>query len=233
MSNTHRLGRRACLDDRSKLPQHQLAKHLSAGAPLPNSKLWGSDTHHLDQGVTSTCVGHGWCNFLRCAPIRSKVGEPMAYNIYKKAILLDPWKENDVEVNIPDGDPGLSSGTTVHAGAKAVTALHDLSGYAWAFELKPTIEWLLTKGPVVVGVNWYDSFDKPDSSGLISISPSAQVVGGHCFCIRGANQKISRVRNIQTWGDTWALKGDFFLRYSDLERLIHEDGEVCTAIQSN
>jgi len=232
MSKQHlRLGRRPHTDarDHAHLMVHHLPKKLS----LPVAKTWAINAQHLDQGNTGTCVGHGWRNFLRCAPIQTSAAKPSAYDIYRSAVLLDPWKENNDEANYPDGDSRLDYGTTVRAGAKAVAAMGKLTSYVWAFSLQPTIEWLLTKGPVVVGVNWYDSMFTPDSKGLVTISPGAQVAGGHCFTIRGGDTKKAQARCIQSWGNEWGYAGDFFLSFKDLERLILEGGEVCTAVQAS
>lgn len=226
---THRnLGRIARKDKRDH--NHLLVHHLGATA-LPTSKTWSINSSHLDQGNTGTCVGHGWRNFLRCAPVRTSAVAPSAFDIYRTAVLLDPWKDNDVEAKYPDFSSQLQSGTTVRAGAKAVTSLGKLDTYVWAFSLQPAIEWLLTHGPVVVGVNWYDSMSYTDSKGVVSISPNAKLEGGHCFLLRGANQRTAQVLCTNSWGNAWGKKGDFLLSFKTLERLILEDGEVCTAIQ--
>lgn len=228
MTTTRRLGRRTHTDARDH--KHLLHHHLTA-VKLPTSKTWVINSLHLDQGNTSSCVGHGWRNFLRCAPVRTSAVKPSAFDIYRGAILLDPWKSNDAEAKLPDFSPKMQSGTTVRAGAKAVTSLGLLDTYVWAFSLQPTIEWLLTKGPVVVGVNWYDSMFTPDAKGLVTISPNAANAGGHCFLLRGANQTTAMVTCTNSWGNGWGKKGDFLLSFKDLERLISENGEVCTAIQ--
>lgn len=222
------LGRRYHKDKRDH--KHLLHHHLTA-TKLPTNKLWPMSATHLDQGNSGTCVGHGWCNFLRCEPIRSRYGEHMAFDIYRAAVLLDPWKDNDGEADLPDFSTGLQAGTTVRAGAKAVAAMSKLQTYVWAFSLQPTIEWLLTKGPVVVGTNWYDSMFTPDKSGLISISPGAQIEGGHCYLLRGADTTTAKVVLTNSWGNSWGKKGDATISFKDLERLILEQGEVCTAIQ--
>lgn len=200
--------------------------------PLPAKKVWTISSVHLDQGPTGTCVGHGWRNFLRCSPIRTTAEHPSAWDIYKKAILLDPWKDNDYEAQYPDGDSRLESGTTVRAGAQAVVEFHKMQGYSWAFDLATTSQWLRSKGPVVIGVNWYDSMYEPDAQGVIRIRPGARVSGGHCVCLRGDDMNKGMARGIQSWGKWGPLLGDFFIPHEDLERLIHEGGDVCTAIQT-
>jgi hypothetical protein len=226
-----KLGRRAHKDERDLLGHNLMRTHLKV-APLPVSKLWTCSSKHLDQGPSSTCVGHGTRNFLRCAPIQTSAPLPSACDLYRKAVLLDPWSENDHEATLPDLDPGMESGTTVRAGAKALAAFGRLTRYAWAFDLQTTVEWVLTHGPVILGTMWYDSMFKPDSKGKVTISPGAQAEGGHCYLLRGVNRQTRMARFINSWGNNWADHGDFFMSFSDLERLISEDGEVCTAVQS-
>ena len=198
---------------------------------LPVRKTWRIGSTALNQGNTGTCVGHAWRNFLRCEPIRTETGGPSAFDIYRAAVLKDPWADNDNEAKLPDGDPKLDSGTTVRAAADAVTGLGLLKSYVWAFSLQPALEWVLTQGPVVLGTNWYSSMSKPDSEGIARITAKATVVGGHAYLLRGADTKRALARFCNSWGDDWGKSGDFFLPFRDLERLIHEDGEACSAVQ--
>lgn len=197
---------------------------------LPARKTWGINKTALDQGETGTCVGHGWRNFLRCAPIRTTAAKPSAFDIYRSAVLKDPWPDNDDEANLPDGDPGLDTGTSVRAGAEALDELGFLKSYVWSFSLQPAVEWVLTLGPVVLGTNWYSSF-RPDAGGIVRISADASVVGGHCYLWRGVDTRRALALCSNSWGDGWGKSGDFYLPFRDLERLILEEGEVCSAVQ--
>jgi hypothetical protein len=196
---------------------------------LPTRKTWRIAPRALHQGNTGTCVGHAWSNFLRCAPLQTTKG-PSAFDIYRAAILTDPFSENDDEAELPDGDGGLEFGTTVRAGAEAVTGFRRLKSYVWAFSLAPAVEWVLTRGPVVLGTNWYSSF-RPDAEGIIRILPNARVAGGHAYLLRGVDTRRALARCSNSWGDDWGSSGDFLLPFRDLERLIHEDGEVCSAVE--
>src|SRR5690349_6626303 len=93
-----------------------------AGAPLPISKTWAIANKNLDQGDTGTCVGHGWANFLRCAPTQTSATTQTAFKIYDAAILLDEWTDND-------HDTDRQMGTSVRAGAEAVSDMHRLKSY--------------------------------------------------------------------------------------------------------
>jgi len=201
------------------------------GAPLPVRKTWAINSKALDQGNTGTCVGHAWRNFLRSAPMKTEKTGPSPFDIYRTAVAVDEWKGNDDEVNLPDGDDGLDYGTSVRAGAKAVTELGLLKSYLWAFALQPAVEWVLTKGPVVLGTDWWSSFMKPDAEGIVQIKPTASVVGGHAYLWRGVNTKRGLALCTNSWGDSWGHSGDFWIPLRDLERLIADNGEVCTAIE--
>lgn len=198
---------------------------------LPARKTWGISRHALDQGNTGTCVGHAWRNFLRCAPIRTEKGGPSEFDIYRSAVARDTWPGNDDEAQLPDRDPGLDFGTSVRAGAEAVTAFGRLKSYVWEFELQPAVEWVLTQGPVVLGTNWYSSFMRPDGDGVVRILPNARVEGGHAYLLRGVDTRRALARCSNSWGDGWGVSGDFYMPFRDLERLIHEDGEVSAAVE--
>ena len=227
----HGFGRRFVLDnrDRDYLMRRMLPSVRTLS--LPTRKTWGINSAALDQGNTGTCVGHAWRNFLRCAPIKSEKTGPSPFDVYRSAVLLDPFSDNDDEANLPDGDPGLDVGTTVRAGAEAVTNAGRLKSYLWAFSLQPAIEWVLTKGPVVLGTNWYSSFQQPDAEGIVNITPNATVVGGHAYLLRGVDTHRALAHCCNSWGDEWGKSGEFYLPFRDLERLIHEDGEACTAVE--
>lgn len=223
------LGRRFSPDIRDKhfLMRRRLGK---TGVSLPTSKTWRIGGKSLDQKDTSTCVGHAWRNFLRCAPRQTEKGGPSPFDIYRWAVGHDEWSGNDNEAVLPDGDPKLDDGTSIRAGADAVVSSGVLEkSYLWAFSLSSTIEWVLTKGPVVMGTNWYTDMSKPNSKGIIKIG--GIVEGGHAYLLRGVNTKTRLALCENSWGDGWGLNGMFFLPFTDLERLLHEQGEACTAIE--
>jgi len=221
----NRLGRRYSPNDQDKgfLMRRKL---LPAGVTLPTSKTWAIKAAALDQGDTGTCVGHAWANFLRAAPIQTnKDIDQLRWDIYDKAILLDEWTDNDQ-------DTDRQMGTSVRAGAEAVMGMHRLKSYLWAFNLQPTVEWVLTQGPVVLGINWYHSFFNPSPEGIISIKTRDYVAGGHAILMRGVNTKRALARLSNSWGDNWGLSGECLIPFRDLEILIHEDGEAATAVEN-
>jgi hypothetical protein len=218
--------------DRDEDEQYLMRRRLAApGTPLPTRKTWRIHPTALNQGKTGTCVGHAWRNFLRAAPVQLNAGGPSAFDIYRGAVAVDEWSSNDKEATLPDGDPRLKSGTSVRAGAKSVTAKGHLKSYLWAFALQPAIEWVLTEGPVVLGTDWWSSFEQPDDEGIVQIKANATNDGGHSYLWRGVDTKRGLALCTNSWGDNWAKSGDFYLPLRDLERLISDNGEVCTAVQ--
>jgi hypothetical protein len=233
MARARRRGFGRCAPpDRDKDEMYLIRRVLArAGTELPTRKTWRINGTSLDQGTTQTCVGHAWRNFLRCAPIRTEKKGPSAFDIYRGAVAVDEWDDNDNEATLPDDDPRMASGTSVRAGAKVVMQKGRLKSYLWAFALQPAVEWVLTQGPVVLGTDWWSSFDQPDAEGIVQISPRARVVGGHAFLWRGVDTKRALALCTNSWGDDWGISGEFRIPFRDLERLIADDGEVCTAVE--
>ena len=224
MINQMKFGRRLSKDE-NDLKFMMTRKLGKPGLPLPTRKTWPIKAAALDQGNTGTCVAHAWCNFLRAAPIQTNKGiDELRWVIYDKAILLDEWTDNDLDVD-------RQMGTSVRAGADAVMGMNRLKSYLWAFSLRPAIEWVLTEGPVVLGTNWYSSMMDPNPKGFIEIKQDAYVVGGHAYLWRGVDTKTGMARISNSWGDEWGKSGEAFVSLRDMERLIHEDGECCTAIE--
>lgn len=231
MNTEKGLGRRVSIDPRDR--EYLMRRRLAAPGEvtLPSSRTWRLSSASIDQGETGTCVGHAWKNFLRCAPSQTEKAGPSQWDIYREAVMLDPWTDNDHENSLEDGNPDMVAGTSVRAGAKVLTARGHLKSYLWAFDLQTVIEWVLTKGPVVVGTNWYSSFEDPDKEGLVKITPNATNLGGHAYLLRGINVRRALATFENSWGEGWGKKGAFYMPLPDLERLIHEDGEACTAIE--
>ena len=226
MAKAPSFGRRVSKDERDK--GYLMSRLLPSPAKvvLPTSKTWRIASKNLDQGPYGTCVGNAWTNFLRCAPIQTTADESMALKIYDAAILLDEWTDND-------NDTDRQMGTSVRGGAMAVTNMGRLKSYVWAFDLQPTIEWVLLNGPIVLGTDWPSSFMKPDAQGIVQIKPGSRILGGHSYLLRGADTKKALAYCCNSWGDSWGLSGNFAMPFRDLETLIHNDGEAAAAVQKS
>jgi hypothetical protein len=83
---------------------------------------------------------------------------------------------------------------------------------------------------VVLGTDWWSSF-VPDSEGIVQIKANARKTGGHAYLWRGVDTKRGLALCTNSWGDDWGKSGEFYIPLRDLERLIADNGEVCTAVQ--
>jgi hypothetical protein len=214
------LGRRAHRDPRDH--NYWLLDAMPRVLQRPSVKYWPFMRDPLDQGQTGTCVGHGWKGWMLAAPVTRTTpdAEPTAMTIYREATTLDEWADND-------GD--LQAGTSVRAGAKALLARGHIREYRWCWDLKTAVDFLLTGGPVVIGVNFYEGMFDLDANGFMGVG--GNFVGGHCMLLLGANEPRRVVRGLNSWGKGWGQKGRFWMTFSDLERLISENGEVCAAVE--
>lgn len=81
-------------------------------------------------------------------------------------------------------------------------------------------------GPVVFGMMLHESFEKPDSDGVIPMPKEGEkLLGGHCMLVVGYHQepKLYIVRN--SWGTGWGAKGHCYIPYA-LMSAAGEDGWV-------
>lgn len=152
--------------------------------------------------------------------------EPTAFSLYRQAVLLDEWAENDGDATAPVEQ--LRAGTSVRAGARVVQAAGFLSDYGWAWDVDTAADWLSAKGPLVIGVNWYAGAMEPSRDGFVRLTGG--VVGGHCVCLLGWSESRGAVRLLNSWG-LWGQNGRAWLSGEDFRRLLSEGGECCSAME--
>lgn len=189
-------------------------------------KIWDVPTTVLDQGPIGACVGFGWAGELAAAPVTAQqlpgapvIGNPYALDLYHRAQAEDQAMGN----NWPEG-------ASVLAGAKAVTKMGLVNEYRWAFGIDDAIDAIISHGPVVLGIPWYDSMFVPDQRGLVTVAGT--VAGGHCLVAYGyvpndptLGGDVIWLRN--SWGPAWGVNGTAYIRITDLSRLLSEKGDCC------
>jgi len=189
---------------------------LYALRPVASRRRWRywQQTWSGDQMDTPECVGYAWSHWLSAAPICQWL-DPTG--IYRAAQLVDEWAGQDYD------------GTSVRAGAKILESLGVITSYHWAFNVAAMVSQVLEVGPVVFGSNWYEMMCYPDDRGMISVA--GEIYGGHAYLIDGVtvDRQVFRLQN--SWGRAWGLNGRAWIRFSDLRRLLDEDGECCNAIE--
>lgn len=190
-----------------------------AEAPLPPYKYWPLFGSPLDQGDTSQCVGHAWKHFLLAAPIRQGRADrdPTAATIYREAQERDEWPGTDYD------------GTSVRGGAKALQERGMVGIYSWAYDAETVARYVLTRGTVTLGTNWYEGMDEPDADGFARVG--GRVRGGHAYLALGYSRARGAFRCLNSWGLSYGQRGLFWVAGEDMTRLLSEDGEACTATE--
>ncbi len=212
------LGRNVYHDSRNRAYPWRTPVRTYAGL---TSQLWTRHTEILDQGAVGSCTGNEQVGALGTGPIfgalpatHPALDETLALEIYSGAETIDgdgPYPPND------NGSSGPSA-------AQVAKNLGLISGYLHCFSLADVLDALET-GTVGIGANWYDSYDRPDSSGHVSISPGASIRGGHEFLCRGKDTTSRVVICDNSWGPGWGREGSFTFSWDDLDRLLHEQGD--------
>jgi papain like protease len=209
-------GRRFAPDQRDQAYQMR-PRLLGITAPRP-TRYWRTPGNVIDQ-VGGSCVGAAWTHFLQSAPKMTKQAPSNYLALYKAAQLIDEWPETPPE-----------EGTSVRAGAKMLVSIGMLADeYLWAWN-EPTVrDWILTKGPVVLGIDWHADMMEPDREGFVH--PAGGVVGGHAILCYGYSHKRNAYRLLQSWGDSWGQDGRCWIGARDLDLLLGHAGEACAATE--
>lgn len=170
----------------------------------------------LDQGETPQCVGYSLRNWLS-ASLMMEYGGPNAPTIYTLAQLRD-------KMTLPH------DGSTVRAGIQVLAVLGYVQTYVWAYRAATVRDWLLAdKGSVILGTNWLAGMMNPD--GVANISAIGAVVGGHAYLCDGFSTIRNSFRIFNSWGISWGNRGHAWLSFDDLDQLLQDDGECCTAVE--
>lgn len=172
----------------------------------------------LDQRDTPHCVEYSWTQFVLSAPVMSKRSTlPPVGEIYKLAQRIDEWPGENYD------------GTSVRAGAKVLHSLGRITGYVWGYNALDVRDHLLTRGTVVVGTDWYDKMFTPDARGFIA--PDGEVAGGHAYLVVGYSTKRNAFRILNSWGRSWGQNGRAWISFDDMDYLIKDYGEACSALE--
>lgn len=201
------------------------------------SYTWSCDTY-LDQGTEGACVGFAWAHELISRPSLIRQTNAQARQIYGHAQRIDEWAGENY------------SGTSVLAGAKAVQFLLDARGknlmpeYRWAFGVEDVFRTVGFRGPVVLGINWFEGMYEPDEAGFLH--PTGRKVGGHAilangtkiilkegkraFTLENVDREKSWLRVHNSWGVSWGELGEAKITFNEMDELLQQDGEAAIPV---
>lgn len=192
------------------------------------TKDWTRHIDILDQGSLGSCTGNASVGALGCSPhyeeLQPMIGggtltlnEGEAVNLYSQATVLDPYSGQ-----YPPDDTG-SDGLSV---AKAVQNALLINGYQHAMSVADMVTAMQT-APVIIGINWFTSFDTPDKkTGEITIAKGATVRGGHELCIRKVDVDAETFTGVQSWGPGWGNEGEFVMSFATMAQLFAKQGDA-------
>lgn len=211
-----RLDRLVAFDERSR----QFPVRALVGKKQPRSRTWRLDIR-LDQGNEGACVGFGITHELAATP----APVPGMTDTYAREKIY--WEAQKI-----DGQPGgaypgavpFYEGTSVLAGLKTAQKIGWMDSYRWAFGIDDLILGVGYNGPAVLGIPWYEGMRTPGSNGVIRAT--GKFAGGHCILARGVDILKGFFRLSNSWGRTWGIDGECFVSFSDMDRLLHDDGEA-------
>jgi hypothetical protein len=212
-----RLARIQQFDERSK--KYSIRK-LVAGKKL-RGYTW-SCGKVLDQGAEGACVGFSFGHELiaRPAVVSSVTAKFARERIYWEAQRIDPWAGG----SYPGANPQYE-GTSVLAGVQTLQKAGYFESYHWAFSIEELALAVGYCGPAVLGLPWYESMFDVHSCGYLHVF--GDVAGGHAILCNGVDVKSQTFRLHNSWGPKWGKNGEALISWSELDRLLHEDGEAC------
>lgn len=180
-------------------------------------RVWTTRKDPLDQGDEGACVGFSCAGELAAKPAAYQVTNETGLKIYDAARDIDA-SEGRI----------YPEGATILAGMKACNRARFFSKYVWCFGIDDTINWIVRRGPVVLGINVYTSMFRPSPQGLWSISGNLE--GGHAIMANGFWPNHPQFGDVlvltNSWGKNWGVGGRCYLPIEAAVRLLKEDGEV-------
>lgn len=227
------LGRHVEHDERSRAfavaptagPRNRVV-HRRHGAILDQGRYWDRATKTWIS--LGSCTGNAIVGAIETDPIHRKYerwNEDKAVRVYSRATELDGF-----DGTYPPDDTG-SSGLAV---CKAAVEFGWITRYEHAFDINQALD-ALQLGPVITGVNWYEGFDRPGVSGLVTIAGSIR--GGHEFAVREylpdpRDPLDSLVVADNSWSYGWGIRGRFAFTVRTWGNLLEQDGDVTVPLRS-
>lgn len=237
LDNPYPLGRHIEHDPRSR--GFAVVPTASAGH---TDKVWSHYIPVLDQSdlrsqgiflsgepdALSSCTGNAGIGVIGTLPFwmkqvpslrrqlkNAQTAETYAVDLYASATELDEF---------PDTYPPTDNGSSGLGVAKAMVNLGYIRSYDHVFDGVTGMITALQDGPVMMGVNWYESMFTPKPDGTIDISGA--VAGGHEFTVDAVYIQQRLFRCVNSWTPEWGDKGCFFMSFDQSSRLLGEQGDI-------
>jgi hypothetical protein len=190
----------------------------------------------LDQGQVGSCTGNASCSCAYHAPFYAPGAPDWSYA--PSEVGARSWyHQNTVEDGYQGtwnvdgtGDDTGSDGLTSSKVAKEAGIV---SGYRAALDLDSSLQALMT-APGITGIPFYNSMFDAGSDGLMTVTASSGLAGGHELCVdeivaadalgNGTGKLL--VGGPNSWGTSWGAQGRWYLTGDDWWSLRKQDGDV-------
>jgi len=174
----------------------------------------------LDQGEVGSCTGDAGIGNLGTSPLFDNLAHN-PYSLDQAGVLkLYNDEENlDGDGPYPPNDNG-SSGLTC---AKVLAHAGVITSYQHCFDISSVLL-ALSAYPFLFGCDWHERMFTPDADGRVR--PTGAIAGGHEILCREFDQNGERLIFDNSWGESWGLRGRFYLTLKDFESLLNNDGDV-------
>jgi len=179
-----------------------------------------------DQGDVGACTCEALYGLLSYETKPSPHTQADVLALYSDATALD---------DIPGSYPPDDTGSSGLAACRAARARGLIRGYAHAFSVEALLLGLSTRGPAMIGTNWYEGMDSPDAS-TARIRPTGALRGGHEYVIDsldvvanpfgGLDEHHSTVGICNSWGLSYGNQGRAQIAVTDLRWLLAHDGDA-------
>lgn len=184
---------------------------------------------YLDQRREGACEGFAFAHEAAAKPEVAKgITDQWARELYWAAQKLDPWDGGAWPGAFP-----FYEGTSTLAAASALKAAGVIKNYLWGRTELEVCYALAYKGPVVLGIDWYESMFNPDADGFIA--PTGSIAGGHAILAIGVSLKRNAVLLHNSWGPDWGgqgrMAGRAWLKRDHLAVLLAAGGDACLPIR--
>jgi hypothetical protein len=184
----------------------------------------------LNQGSTSECTVFTAAGFLQSAPQLHSKGlgwaRDMFTNLYRAAQRIDEW-------------PGEGyDGTSFRAVMKMLSDPQGplgqlISEYLWVTDEDMAREYLMTRGTLAFGTDWFAGMDNPTAKGAY-IEPTGAFRGGHELVLRWYYHSKHYLypdtyEFIQSWGEGEGDKGLVRMKADGFRYVfLHLNGDLCS-----
>lgn len=204
----------------------------------------------FDQGELGSCTGNAALGILATGPYWD--AEPQSWHDHGplSGTTRIPWTEEGAvmvysaatQIDGLDGVyPAEDTGSDGLSAAKVLTEAGIIPGYEHTFSLADALA-ALQHFPLLVGTVWTESMFEPGSGGLIK--PTGATLGGHEWIVdeyvpagsrtaTGGQPNIDLIGGTTSWGESFGVRGRFYMSVKDFGRLLDADGDVIVLTPPN